>query len=54
MVRADFSEEVAFALKRMRRYQPERKLTKNIADRGKSKFKGPGAGKNFHVQNAMA
>ena len=25
----------------------ERKLTKSIADRGKSKCKGPGAGKNF-------
>ena len=47
MVRAGLSEEVTFVLKRMRSYQPEQKLTKGIADRGKSKCNGPGAGKNF-------
>lgn len=47
MVRAGFSEEVTFALKRMRGYRPEQKLTKSIADSAKSKCKGPPAGKNF-------
>ena len=46
MVRAGLSEEVTFVLKRMRSYQPEQKLTKGIADRGKSKCKGPGAGEH--------
>ena len=43
MVRAGLSEEVTFVLKRMRSYQPEQKLTKGIADRGKSKCRGPEA-----------